>query len=81
MMMMGKRVAFGVEPKWAEAVIFDVPIQARVFKRRMRARNFMEAFVKHPNGLVAKHYVGIEPDGKLRLLWPVAMNKREAKPL
>lgn len=68
---------FGFNPRLLDCPVANVPEGAAVVRRRIRAHKMAEVFVRTADGSLVKWLAG--PDGPyaLKLLWPVAANRRE----
>lgn len=72
----GQSVLYGIAPHFIDAPIVNLPPNTVSVKRRIRAHEMAQVFVKTDDGAVTRYYAGPDGPGALRLLWPMGVNKR-----
>lgn len=73
----GKTVLYGIAPHFKDAPIVNLPADTIQFRRRIRAHEMAQVFVKTADGAVTRYYAGPDGPGALKLLWTMGANKRE----
>ena len=74
-----ERVSYGCDPSFASAPVTNLPAGTVSVRKRIRAHELAQVFVKTADGAVTRYYAGPDGPGALRLLWPMGVNKREAR--
>lgn len=75
----GVRTTYGCDLKFKSAPITNLPAGTVAVRKRIRAHEMAQVFVKTADGAVTRYYAGPDGPGALRLLWPMGINKREAR--
>lgn len=68
------KVTFGCDQKFATLPISNLPAGAVKVRRRIRAHEMAQVFVKTADGAVTRYYAGPDGTEALRLLWPMGVN-------
>lgn len=76
MTIMGTKMTFGVKEEWATARILNLPIGAKVIRRRFRPCCVGVAFLKFGSNEMRQYYLAIEPHG-LKLHGLCGINRKE----
>lgn len=71
----GTSVLYGIAPHFIDAPIVNLPANTVKVRRRIRAHEMAQVFVKTDDGAVTRYYAGPDGPNALRLLWPMGVNK------
>lgn len=74
-----ERATYGCDLRFKSAPITNLPAGTVSVRKRIRAHEMAQVFVKTSDGAVTRYYAGPDGPGALRLLWPMGVNKREAR--
>ena len=69
---------YGCDLRFKDAPITNLPSGTVSVRKRIRAHEMAQVFVKTADGSVTRYYAGPDGPGALRLLWPMGVNKRGA---
>ena len=73
-----ERFTYGCDLRFKDAPITNLPSGTVSVRKRIRAHEMAQVFVKTADGAVTRYYAGPDGPGALRLLWPMGVNKRGA---
>lgn len=73
------RARYGCGLRFKSAPITNLPAGTVSVRKRIRAHEMAQVFVKTADGVVTRYFAGPDGPGALRLLWPMGVNKREAR--
>lgn len=68
---------FGLNQRLVSCPVVNVPDGSVVVRRRIRVDRLPEVFVREPDGSLVKWLAGPDGPNALKLLWPVAANRKE----
>ena len=71
-----KPVKYGCDKKFLDAPITNLPAGAKTVRRRIRADEMAQVYVKTDDGAVTRYFAGPDGPGALRLLWATGTNWR-----
>ena len=74
-----ERVTYGCDLSFKTAPITNLPAGTVSGRKRIRAHEMAQVFVKTADGAVTRYFAGPDGPGAMRLLWPMGINKREAR--
>ena len=72
-----EKFSYGCDLKFKDAPITNLPDGTITVRRRIRAHEMAQVFVKTLDGSVTRYFAGPDGPGALRLLWAMGTNKRE----
>ena len=74
-----ERARYGCDLRFKDAPITNLPSGTVSVRKRIRAHEMAQVFVKTADGSDTRYYAGPDGPGALRLLWPMGVNKRGAR--
>lgn len=73
----GVPVQFGCDVSFLHKPIVNLPPGTLKVRRRIRVKEMAKVFVKTNDGTVTLYLAGPDGPSALKLLWPIAMNRKE----